>query len=429
MTFRTTRRQFLAGSATLMAATAVGTLPGWAQAQNLRLIFWGGQARADRTYGVTDLYTSQHPDIAIDGEFLGWADYWPKLATQTAGGNPPDIMQMDYRYIGEYARRGTLIPLDGYVGKALDLSSFDQDQLHNGTIDGKLTGISLGVAAGASVYNAKALADAGIELDPMGWTYDDLKTKGAAFKQATGGAMALAADGSGTELLLENWLRQKGKALYTPEGVPAFDAADITEWFELWADLRAAGAIVAPEEQAMDTGQLETAPIVRGKAAMNFTTSNQLVAYQTLVPDPLGIAIYPAIAKGATGGHYRNSSQYFSISSGSANPEQAIEFINFFVNSPEAAAILGVERGVPASAAMREAVTPLLDERSQLAVKYIGDLGAIAGPVPPTPPASAGEVEVALKTKSQEVSFGAQSPADAGAAFFDQVVATLGRTG
>ena len=429
MAFRTTRRQFLAGSATLMATTALGMLPSWAQSSSLRLIFWGGQARADRTYGVTDLFAKEHPDVSIDGEFLGWADYWPKLATQTAGGNAPDIMQMDYRYIGEYARRGTLAPLDSYVGSGLDISQIDEDQLRNGTIDGKLTGISLGVAAGATVFDTKALADAGIELDPMGWTYEDLKTKGAAFKEATGGAMTLAPDGSGIELLLENWLRQQGKALYTPEGAPAFEAADITAWFELWADLRAAGAIVAPEEQAMDTGQLETAPLVRGKTAMNFTTSNQLVAYQTLVPNPLGIAIFPATKTGSTGGHYRNSSQYFSISSRSTNADSAIAFLNFFVNSPEAVAILGVERGVPASAAMREAVTPLLDERSRLAVQYISDLGAIAGDVPPTPPASAGEVEVALKTKSQEVAFGAQSPAEAGPAFYDLVVATLGRAG
>lgn len=429
MAFRTTRRQFLAGSATLMATTALGMLPSWAQSSSLRLIFWGGQARADRTYGVTDLFAKEHPDVSIDGEFLGWADYWPKLATQTAGGNAPDIMQMDYRYIGEYARRGTLAPLDSYVGAGLDISQIDEDQLRNGTIDGKLTGISLGVAAGATVFDTKALADAGIELDPMGWTYEDLKTNGAAFKEATGGAMTLAPDGSGIELLLENWLRQQGKALYTPEGAPAFEAADITAWFELWADLRAAGAIVAPEEQAMDTGQLETAPLVRGKTAMNFTTSNQLVAYQTLVPNPLGIAIFPATKTGSTGGHYRNSSQYFSISSRSTNADSAIAFLNFFVNSPEAVAILGVERGVPASAAMREAVTPLLDERSRLAVQYISDLGAIAGDVPPTPPASAGEVEVALKTKSQEVAFGAQSPAEAGPAFYDLVVATLGRAG
>lgn len=427
MTPMLSRRQFLLSSTAALAVGTFGSLPSFAQAANLRLIFWGGQARADRTYGVVDLFTAANPDISIDGEFLGWADYWPKVATQTAGGNQPDIIQMDYRYIGEYARRGSLAALDDFVGKGLDISKFDEDQLRNGTIDGKLIGISLGVAAGASVYNTKVLGDAGVEIDPMAWTYDDLLNHGPKVWELTGGATAMAPDGSGIELLFENWLRQKGKALYA-EGKPAFSAEDVTEWFELWAELREAKAIISPDEQAIDTGQLETAPLVRGKSAMNFTTSNQLVAYQTLVPDPLGIAIFPATAPDSKGGHYRNSSQYFTLSSSSAAPEAAAKFINFFVNTPEAATILGVERGVPASSAMREAVLPTLDERGQMVVKYIADLGEIAGDVPPTPPAAAGEVEVALKTKSQEVAFGAQSPADAGPAFYDQVIQTLGRS-
>ena len=426
MSFILSRRQLLLSGTAALAAGALGTLPSWAQSANLRLIFWGGQARADRTYGVVDLFTKDHSDVSIEGEFLGWADYWPKVATQTAGGNQPDIIQMDYRYIGEYARRGSLAPLDSYVGNGLDLSAFDEDQLRNGTIDGKLIGISLGVAAGATVVNTKVLGDAGVDIDPMRWTYDDLLTQGPKVWEKTGGATAMAPDGSGIELLFENWLRQKGKALYA-DGQPAFAPEDVTEWFELWTELRDAKAIISPDEQAIDTGQLETAPLVRGKSAMNFTTSNQLVAYQTLVPDPLGIAIYPATSPASKGGHYRNSSQYFALSSSSAAPEKAVEFINFFVNTPEAAAILGVERGVPASSAMRDAVTPSLDERSQMVVKYVADLGEIAGDVPPTPPASAGEVEVALKTKSQEVAFGAQSPADAGPAFYDQVIQSLGR--
>lgn len=420
------RRNFLASSSALLAATALPGMSALAQESRLRLMFWGGQARADRTYAVTDLYTGEHPGTAFDGEFLGWNDYWPKVATLTAGGNPPDIIQMDYRYIGEYARRGTLAPLDEFVGNGLDLETFDADQLTNGTVDGKLTGISLGVAAGATVFNAKALADAGIEIDPMAWTYDDLLTQGPKLSEATGGAMAMAMDGSGVELLFENWLRQQGKALYA-DGKPAFEAADVTAWFELWNALREAGSIIVPDEQAIDTGALETAALVRGKAAMHFTTSNQLVAYQSLLQDPLGIAIYPATAADSKGGHYRNSSQYFAVSNSAADKQAAVDFINFFVGNPEAAALLGVERGVPASQAMRDAVAASLDERSQQVVQFIADLGDIAGPVPPTPPASAGEIEVALKTKSQEVAFGMQSPADAGPAFFDQVISTLGR--
>ena len=66
----------------------------------------------------------------------------PSSATQIAGGNAPDVIQMDYRYIVEYAKRGAIAPLDEFVGKALDLDDFDEDQLEGGKVDGKLYGIS-----------------------------------------------------------------------------------------------------------------------------------------------------------------------------------------------------------------------------------------------------------------------------------------------
>lgn len=55
--------------------------------------------------------------------------------------------------------------------------AFRTNQLRNGTVGSKPIGASLGLAAGASVFNKNALADAGIALDPMGWRDDGLKTK------------------------------------------------------------------------------------------------------------------------------------------------------------------------------------------------------------------------------------------------------------
>jgi multiple sugar transport system substrate-binding protein len=97
------------GTTALLGAAAVAG-PALAQEIRLRLLFWGGQARADRTYAATDLYTKANPGTVFDGEFMAFADYWPKLGTQVAGGNAPDIIQMDYRYIVEYANRNAIAP-------------------------------------------------------------------------------------------------------------------------------------------------------------------------------------------------------------------------------------------------------------------------------------------------------------------------------
>jgi multiple sugar transport system substrate-binding protein len=416
MTISIDRRKFLMGSSALVAAGAAGVMPSWAQASSLRLTFWGGQGRADRTYAVTDLYTAAK-GTAVEGEFLAWNDYWPKLATQTAGGNAPDVIQMDYRYIVEYAKRNAIAPLDEFVGGVLDLSNFDEDQLEGGKVDGKLYGISLGANSVATLVNTGAFEEAGVEAPTNAWSYDDLMTIGEAFNSANiRGGMKAIADASYTEPALDNWLRQRGKALYTAEGKLGFEEADAVEWYQLWAKLRAAGVCVSPEDQALDTGPLETTMLVTGRSALMPSNSNQLVGYQALVQDKLDMVGYPRIAAGVGGGHYRKPSMFFSVSGTSANKEAAADFLNFFISDPEAAKALGVERGIPCIAATREVVAPTLDEGSQIALNFVANLGDLLGPLPPPPPAAAGEVDASLiRTLGQEVGFGAKTPEQAGA--------------
>ena len=423
------RRHFLLGSAAAIAAGATGYRPAFADDINLRMIFWGSKPRADRTSGVNDLYTKAS-GAKIQSEFYAWNDYWPKLATQTAGGSAPDIIQMDYRYIVEYAKRQAIAPLDAFVGKELDLHDFDQDQLEGGKVDGKLYGISLGANSVALIVNTKAFEEAGISAPDASFTYDDVMVAGAAFKKANvRGGMKAFQDGSGVEPALENWLRQRGKALYTADGKLAFDADDMTAWFKLWKDLRDAGAVVSPDDQALDTGPLESTMIALGKAAVTFANSNQLVAFQAIVKDPVNISSFPRIAKGAKGGHYRKPSMFWSVAAASKLHSDAAKYLSFFVDNPDAGKVLGVERGIPCSASVRDAIAPGLDPQSQVALKFVSGLGDLVGPIPPSPPANAGEVATQLLTKSQEVAFGQQSPEDAGPDFVKQATDILSRKG
>jgi multiple sugar transport system substrate-binding protein len=414
MTFRLDRRQFLMGSTALLGASALPAAA-WAQSAGLRLTFWGGQARADRTYAVTDLYKAAK-GTDIEGEFLAWNDYWPKLATQTAGGNAPDVIQMDYRYIVEYANRGAIAPLDEFVGGVLQLDSFDTDQLEGGKVDGKLYGISLGANSVATLINTVAFEEVGIAPPTNAWTYDELMTIGEAFnsKNIRGGMKAIS-DGSYNEPGLDNWLRQRGKALYTADGKLGFDEQDAVEWYRLWAKLREAGVCVSAEEQALDTGAVESTMLVTGKSALMPSNSNQLVGYQAIIPDRLDMVGYPRIAAGVGGGHYRKPSMFFSVAGSSANKETAADFLNFFISDAEAAKALGVERGIPCLPSTRDVVAPTLDAQSQIALNFVANLGDLLGPLPPPPPAAAGEVDSSLiRTLGQEVGFGAKSPEQAG---------------
>src|SRR5690606_32741793 len=140
-------------------------------------------------------------------------------------------------FIVEYAKRNAIAPLDEFVGNQLQLADFDEDQLEGGKVDGKLYGISLGANSVAVLVHTAAFEKAGIDAPTNAWTYDDLMAMGEAFNSA-GVGMKVVADGSYSEPMLNNWIRQKGKELYTADGKLGLDEADMTEWFTLWNNLR-----------------------------------------------------------------------------------------------------------------------------------------------------------------------------------------------
>ena len=315
---------------------------------------------------------------------------------------------MDYRYIVEYASRQAIAPLDAFVGKELDLHDFDQDQITGGKINGKLYGVSLGANSVASVINVTAFKEAGVPVPDNSFTYDDLLTVGQAFVKANiRNGMKAFQDGSGVEPLLENWLRQRGKALYTADGKLGFDAADLTEWFQLWKKFRDAGIIPTPDDQALDTGgPLDKTMIALGKAGQSFVNSNQLLAVQAIMKDEVTLATFPRVGKDGKGGHYRKPSMFWSVANASKIQPDAAKYVSFFINNVDANKVLGVERGIPCSASVRDAISPMLKPQDQVALKFVSSLGDLLGPIPPPPPPNAGEIDVQLLPKSQEVAFG-----------------------
>ena len=106
---------------------------------------------------------------------IGWDDYWPKMATQASGRNMADVVQMDYRYLFEYARRNQLEPLDDYIGNGLDLSGFDDEFLDSGRVDGKLYAVPWTSNSIACYYDTDKLAELGVAMPDHSWTWDDLK--------------------------------------------------------------------------------------------------------------------------------------------------------------------------------------------------------------------------------------------------------------
>jgi multiple sugar transport system substrate-binding protein len=415
MTVRIDRRGLLAGAAALGSLAAFGARGAWAQDARIRLMWWGSANRNDRTNQVIELFTTANPGVAVEGESAGWDDYWTRLATQASGGNAPDVMQMDYRYIFEYARRGVLLPLDDAMGNGtLDLSGFSQDAVASGQVDGKTYGVSLGANSSTMIVSTAAFEEAGVALPERGITWDDYAARAAELTEKAGKrGFYGSADAGGLEPAFEGWLRQRGKALYGADGKLGFDVADATEWFAMWQAMRDSGACVPADLQALDQLNIETSMVSLGHAGVSFAHTNQIVGYQGLSETPLVMIPYPTGGEGSQPGQYLKPSMFFSAYAKTGVPAEAAKFVNYFINDPAATEVLGVERGVPESAKVRDELKNTLDELSKAQIDFIETLGDLAGPLPPPPPGGAGEIAFLLKRVNEEVGFG--TPPEQGA--------------
>ena len=417
-----TRRQIVASAGASMALALSPSLSLAQTAAKLRCFWWGNPDRDKRTKALLDVY-SKKSGTQIAAESAGWGDYWTKLATQTAGGNAPDLIQMDYRYLFEYARRQTLLPLD----KLLPLSDFSANDRNGGKVDGKLYGVNLGTNSKAMVYDTAMLAKVGLKTMNPNWTWDDFSKITAEISKVNPGKYWGASDNSRWEQGFEQWLNMQGKSLYNADGQASFTKDDIAAWFDLWDKLRKAGSIAPADVGASNTGKVEEYEVSRGLAAMSFVNSNQIVAFQAINKNSLAISPFPR-EKAGTSGHYIKPSQMMSISSKSKSPEEAAKIISFMVQAPEGVKILGIERGVPCSTAARATLLPDLDALGKIQIDYVASVGKTAIPLPPPPPKGAGEIENLLKRVADAVAFGKTSIADGAAQFHSETIRVLARS-
>jgi multiple sugar transport system substrate-binding protein len=377
---------------------------------------------------VIDAFKAANPGAAVDGEATGnFADYWPRLATQVGGGNAPDLIQMDYRYLAEYASRGVLEPLDGYLGKVLNLADFPKPALESCSVSGKLYGVNLGTGSHALIFDRAAFESAGAAIPDFTTSWEEFFASAAQVTKANAGKYFGTHDAGWVETAFENWLRQRGKALYTAEGALGMTADDVGDWYAMWQSARDMQACPPADIAGLEQAGPDESLLSQGRAAASFNQSNTFAGFQAVNQKKLSLTSYPQ-TDGGPNGNYLKPTMMWSLYSGSSNKEAALRFADFWVNSSEAAVALGLDRGVPVSPKAQEAVSASLDEVGKLGIEYVRQVGTVAGNLPPTPPKGAGEIQTLLRTFNEQVGFGQLDAAAAGKGYVTEAAAILQRS-
>jgi multiple sugar transport system substrate-binding protein len=232
-------------------------------------------------------------------------------------------------------------------------------------------------------------------------------------------------DAGGFAGLFEVFLTQRGKSLYGQEGGLGFEKADLIDWLAYWQALRAEHGAPPPAVTAESAG-FQNAPMVRDLAAMQIGWNQQLVFFQALMTEELGINACPSLADGANNGHLIRALDFWVCPARSANVEQSAKLINFLLNDEEAIAILGLTLGGPASDKAAAILAETSDAPSTKVLNYLNDLRAVASPETPRWIKGHGEMEALLGRLNGEVGFERTTPEAAADTYFDEADFVLG---
>ena len=370
----------------------------------VNILWWGSQTRHDLTVKLIEKFEELNPDIDVVMDYSDWSGYWTKLPAQVAGGQTPDVFQMDYAYLSQYAENGVLAELDSYIADgSLDMSDVSENVLASGQVNGKTYAISTGTNAPAMLYRKDILDELGLTL-PMNPTMSEYTAVAKAVYEATGLRDTYVTDCSA--VILRIHLRNYGLNLYNEDATAlGFDDPKyLVNMWKLALQAQEEGWGLMPGEAAAVTA-FDSMVV---DAWSRFQNSNELQAYRDATGKDIGMVMLPSMDDATTPALFLKPAMFWCVGADSANKEAAVRFINFFTNSPECFDIVGIERAVPISAKMREYVAPSLNETSQEVAAYIDFVSqpGMTSPLMNADPAVASTVSELLDQYSEQVRYG-----------------------
>ncbi|MDP9797620.1 multiple sugar transport system substrate-binding protein [Catenuloplanes nepalensis] len=390
----------------------------------LKFFFWGGDKRIELTQKVLDLYHQRHPEVSFDVAAQPNSGYFDKLAERIDGGDAPDLFQIDDNYLTEFAQRDYLLDLGPFVADdRIDLTQVSNGLVRYGRVGSAQVGVAAAENTAALVYDKTLLDRLGVATPANGMDYPRYLAWAAQISEKSAGAVAGTMDPSADYKAFWLWLRSQGKEFYAGSAL-GFTDADVTAWFTMWKDARADGITpAAPVVHEANAGDATKQLVVTGQAATSFMWSNQLPEMQQKTKNELGIVAYP----GGESAAWARASMYWSGYRDTAHADVVADVIDFLVNDPEAAEILGTERGLAPNLQNRRALEiSLTDPVMKASIAYTNEMSTRYGKAPLPPPKGHGAIRAALVKAAEAAQSETLTPALAATQFVTEANAALG---
>jgi multiple sugar transport system substrate-binding protein len=226
-------------------------------------------------------------------------DLLARLSTSFAGGTPPDLFLLNYRFYGQFAARDVLEPIEDRLN---DSDAFEEDDFYPQALeafhfDGELVCLPQNISSLVVYYNRDLFRQAKVPEPQPGWTWDEMVEKAIKLTRDTNGDGDIDQHGLGVEpsiIRVAPFVWSNGGDVVDDEDEPTrlvLDTPEATEAMQKFFDLRREHLVV-PSEQEVEAEDDETR-FQNGREAMVLSSRRATPAFRTITAFDWDVAPLP----------------------------------------------------------------------------------------------------------------------------------------
>ena len=120
------------------------------------------------------IFEAQNPGIKIEVQTAAYDDYFTLLQSRIAGGDAPDVFELNYENFVSYAAKGVLLDISPLAeADSFDTSIYYPKSLEAFQYEGKQLGLPETFSTVVLYYNKDAFDAAGLDYPTADWTWAD----------------------------------------------------------------------------------------------------------------------------------------------------------------------------------------------------------------------------------------------------------------
>jgi len=137
---------------------------------------WGSPEEVATHQSVADAFMAENPDIKIEILSEPWNDYFTKMQTLWASGDPEAVPDVLFLWpTPRYAAEGVLENLDPWIEESgYNVDDYWPALLESAMFEGNIYGFPRDIGLEVLYYNQEIFDEAGLDYPTEDWTWDDL---------------------------------------------------------------------------------------------------------------------------------------------------------------------------------------------------------------------------------------------------------------